>query len=184
MKGSVYLYVYYTSLRWNNDTIYIAATDRGVCFISAGDNGKEELDQFKRTYFSESKLIENNKKMEPFRKEVQNYLSGKQQSFRFPIDLYGTTFQKSVWKALLSIPYGEVKTYTDIAREINRPQAVRAVANAIGKNPLLFVVPCHRIVRKDNQLSGFRAGVALKRSLLQLEGVSINDSDIIVNYTD
>jgi len=81
-----------------------------------------------------------------------------------------TDFQKKVWRALLSIPYGNCCSYSDVAKQIGLPTAVRAVANAIGANPLLMVIPCHRVIRKNGELGGFSAGLDLKKRLLELEG--------------
>lgn len=108
--------------------------------------------------------------MQAYKNELSNYLRGRIRNFQKPIKMYGTAFQQKVWKALLTIPYGEVRSYTEIAQKIDRPKAVRAVANAIGQNPLLLIIPCHRVLRKDGSLSGFRAGISLKKKLLRLEG--------------
>lgn len=89
--------------------------------------------------------------------------------FTFNVHFIGTSFQQTVWQALLAVPYGETRSYTDIARNINRPTAIRAVANAIGQNPLLFVVPCHRIIHKNGDISGFSSGIDLKKYLLNME---------------
>jgi len=82
---------------------------------------------------------------------------------------HGTQFQKKVWQALLTIPYGACCSYSDVAKQIGLPTAVRAVANAIGANPLLMVIPCHRVIRKNGELGGFSAGLDLKKRLLELE---------------
>ncbi len=88
--------------------------------------------------------------------------------------LKGTLFQKSVWKVLISIPKGKTITYKDLARKIGRPNAVRAVANAVGANPMVPIIPCHRVVRSDGKLGGYsgKGGVKAKLALLKKEGVS------------
>mgnify|MGYP001944944994 FL=1 len=106
-----------------------------------------------------------------YSKAILNYFTENRQSFDFPIDLHGTPFQKEVWQALQTIPYGETATYSEIAEKVGRPKAVRAVGSAIGKNPLLIVIPCHRVIRKNGDLSGFREGIDLKKKLLQLEKI-------------
>lgn len=83
----------------------------------------------------------------------------------------GTSFQKTVWRALLSIPFGETRSYQDIANAIGKPKAVRAVANAIGKNPFVGVIPCHRVIRSDGSLGGFRLGIEKKKEMLKEEGI-------------
>ncbi len=87
---------------------------------------------------------------------------------------HGTPFQQKVWRALIRIPKGQVRTYEDIARSIGNPRAVRAVANAIGANTIPVLVPCHRVIRKDGGIGGYRWGVAQKKKLLKSEGVCIS----------
>ena len=91
----------------------------------------------------------------------------------YTLNPIGTPFQLEVWKVLLTIPYGETRSYHDIARTIGRPKAVRAVANAIGKNPILILIPCHRVIRKNGEIGGFSAGVLIKRTLLHHEGIDV-----------
>ncbi|XVJ51253.1 MAG: methylated-DNA--[protein]-cysteine S-methyltransferase [Vampirovibrio sp.] len=102
---------------------------------------------------------------EPFR----YWLAHRDLPCPLPLDLAGTPFQKSVWRAIQDIPYGQTLTYTTLAQQIQKPRAVRAVAQACAKNPLALVVPCHRVLGRQGQLSGFRWGLALKAKLLQEE---------------
>lgn len=101
--------------------------------------------------------------------ELTEYFAGMRKSFSVPLDLQGTAFQQQVWRELRNIPWGETRSYSEIAQAIGRPRAVRAVAQAIGKNPCLILVPCHRVLGRDGSLTGFSAGLALKESLLYLE---------------
>lgn len=101
--------------------------------------------------------------------QLLEYLDGVRKDFTVPVLCDGTTFQKAVWDTLQSIPYGETRSYSQIAASIGRPQAVRAVGSACGKNPALILIPCHRVVGKDGSLTGFAAGIKLKRQLLRLE---------------
>ena len=103
-------------------------------------------------------------------KQIQDYLKGKRFNFEIPILLKGTEFQKQVWKKLISVPYGEVRSYKFIATQLGNPRASRAVANACNKNPLLIIVPCHRILGSDMSLKGYVAGINIKEKLLTLEG--------------
>ena len=89
--------------------------------------------------------------------------------FTLPISPQGTSFQQKVWKTLEEIPYGSTATYKDIAIKLNSPTSCRAVANAISKNPILLIVPCHRVIGRDGSLTGFRAGLDRKKALLELE---------------
>ncbi|MGN0451191.1 MAG: methylated-DNA--[protein]-cysteine S-methyltransferase [Acutalibacteraceae bacterium] len=102
-------------------------------------------------------------------KEISEYLNGKRKAFDFPIAPKGTDFQKKVWTVLRKIPYGETKTYGEIAAYIGNPRAARAVGNACNKNPLLLAVPCHRVLGADGSLTGFAAGIEIKKHLLLLE---------------
>lgn len=103
--------------------------------------------------------------------ELQQYLAGQRTAFTVPLDLSGTPFQQTVWRTLQEIPFGTSVSYSRVAEMLGRPTAVRAVAQAIGKNPCLILIPCHRVVGKDGSLTGFSAGLALKKKLLQLEGI-------------
>ncbi len=104
-------------------------------------------------------------------RQLSEYFAGARQGFELPLGAHGTPFQQSVWAALLDIPYGEVRSYRDIARSINNEAAVRAVGAANGRNPLPIVVPCHRVIGSDGSLTGFAGGLETKTRLLQLEGV-------------
>jgi methylated-DNA-[protein]-cysteine S-methyltransferase len=104
-------------------------------------------------------------------RQLSEYFAGDRQGFELPLGAHGTPFQQSVWAALLDIPYGEVRSYRDIARSINNEAAVRAVGAANGRNPLPIVVPCHRVIGSDGSLTGFAGGLETKMQLLQLEGV-------------
>lgn len=101
--------------------------------------------------------------------ELIEYFNGKIKDFTFPIKYEGTEFQNKVWNTLKNIPYGESRTYKDIALAIDNPKAARAVGNANNKNPLLIVVPCHRVIGLNGDLKGFACGVKLKKELLELE---------------
>ncbi len=101
--------------------------------------------------------------------EIQEYLNGKRTKFDIPILLKGTEFQKNVWQKLISIPYGEVTSYKYIATLLGNPNSSRAVGKACNKNPLLIIVPCHRILGSDKSLKGFAAGINIKEKLLNLE---------------
>ena len=100
---------------------------------------------------------------------VQSYFTGKPLPLTITFDEHGTAFQREVWSALRTIPYGQCVSYLDIAKKIGRPTSVRAVANAIGRNPCLIFTPCHRVIRTSGALGGFSAGLDLKRQLLELE---------------
>ena len=106
-------------------------------------------------------------------RELGEYFTGQRSSFSIPLDFAGTAFQREVWHALLTIPFGETRSYGDIAREIGRPDAVRAVGAANGRNPISIIAPCHRVIGTDGKLTGFAGGLDAKAYLLTLEGVAI-----------
>ena len=105
--------------------------------------------------------------------QLTAYFNGECTDFDLPLDLHGTAFQCSVWRALLNISPGQTQSYGDIARAVNSPKGVRAVGSAVGKNPLSIIVPCHRVMGSDGSLTGYAGGLDRKRALLQLEGVSV-----------
>ena len=102
--------------------------------------------------------------------QLEEYFAGKRREFKFPLDLRGTDFQLACWRALLAIPFGETRTYADIARSIGKPNAFRAVGMANHHNPIAIVVPCHRVIASDGTLCGYGGGLDVKRKLLELEG--------------
>jgi methylated-DNA-[protein]-cysteine S-methyltransferase len=103
-------------------------------------------------------------------RQLADYFAGRRRAFDLPLDFRGTDFQKAVWAALLAIPFGETRSYADIARAVGRPAAVRAVGAANGRNPISIVAPCHRVIGSNGTLTGFAGGLPAKRHLLGLEG--------------
>lgn len=101
--------------------------------------------------------------------QLDEYFLGVRSCFNIPLAFFGTEFQKRVWSELLTIPFGRTMTYSEVAERIGKPRAVRAVANAIGANPLSIFVPCHRVTGKNRSLTGYRGGIAAKAQLLNLE---------------
>lgn len=106
-------------------------------------------------------------------RQLGEYFSGRRRVFSVPLVPSGTPFQRQVWSALSTIPCGETRSYAQIARQIGRPRAVRAVGAAIGRNPLSIFIPCHRVIGADGSLTGFAGGLAIKTRLLELEGVEL-----------
>lgn len=106
-------------------------------------------------------------------REIEAYLEGTRRGFTFKYRLQGTSFQKKVWKATEKIPYGRTQTYEGLAKSLGNPRAARAVGAALAKNPLMLVIPCHRVLRKDGSLGGFRRGEELKLRLLKHESLSM-----------
>jgi methylated-DNA-[protein]-cysteine S-methyltransferase len=111
------------------------------------------------------------------REQLAEYFAGTRRAFDLPLAPHGTEFQRAVWAMLPRIPYGETRTYGDIARRIGRPDAVRAVGAANGRNPIPIVLPCHRVIGADGSLTGFGGGLPTKAFLLRLEG-ALRDDDL------
>lgn len=143
----------------------LGASTEGLSFVGSRDEDVTELNDF----YPHTDLVATKTGLEEYRDQLAEYLSGQRSEFTIKTDISGTSFQESVWHELQKIPYGDTTNYTKIAEAIGHPKAVRAVGTAIGKNPLLMVIPCHRVLTKDNKLGGYRGGMAMKRDLLLLE---------------
>lgn len=147
-----------------------AAVEQGVCFIEFSDRRMLEYNyQLVRKRFGLPILPRPNDVLEQLREELECYLRGALKKFQTPLALRGTPFQERVWRTLLDIPYGEIISYQALAERIDKPTAVRAVARANGANPISILVPCHRVVGKDGELTGYGGGLWRKRLLLELE---------------
>lgn len=163
------LTVFWTRLAQEPWSLHVAAADKGLCFIGSPDQPYEELEGWAKRRLPGCELVEDPVKLAPYVEQLAGYLQGERQSFTVPMALYGTPFQLAVWNALCSIPYGQTVSYSDIANRLNKPTASRAVGAAIGANPVLITVPCHRVVGKQGALTGYRGGLAMKTRLLELE---------------
>lgn len=150
----------------------VANSSKGICAVSFSDDQKELLLDLQDN-FPTGKLIADDAAVEPVAAKIATYVDQPKATYDLSLDICGTAFQKRVWEVLATIPHGKTVTYTDIAKKIGAPKAVRAVANACGANKLAVLIPCHRVVRSDGSLSGYRWGVDRKRVLLEREGVSI-----------
>ena len=163
--------LFFTTVTLLERPFILASTERGLCYVDSSENPLINLSDWMKRSMPTFNLIEDPQFMEPFKQQLEAYLAGDLSDFDVPLAINGTEFQLQVWEALRAIPYGSTVNYTEIAEAINRPKAVRAVANAIGANPLLIFIPCHRVIGKDGTLTGFRAGMNLKRHLLTIENV-------------
>lgn len=148
--------------------LLVGVSDRGVCAILIGDE-RDALRLDLRRRFLGAKLIEVDGEIEEVVSQVVQQIENPSAEVSVPLDLRGTAFQEDVWEALRGIPAGSTATYTEIAERIGRPKAVRAVASACGANALAVLVPCHRVVRRDGSLSGYRWGEERKERLLERE---------------
>ena len=167
-KSTVYWgYFFYKDWR-----MHLATGPKGLCYVLWPNKLFQELEDWTKKYFPKASLVYDQVHLAPYVAQIEDYFRGRRQTFDISLDLRGTDFQISVWRALLQIPYGTTKSYSDIAKEINRPKAVRAVGGAIGANPVSIVVPCHRVIGKDGTLTGFGGGLEIKEELLRIEGIS------------
>ena len=121
---------------------------------------------------------QNEEMLQPYIDVLEQYLRGRILVFDVPLKIHGSPFQKSVWKWLTKIPYGDTRSYGDVARGIGRPSAARAVAQAVAHNPISIIVPCHRIIDSNGRLVGYGEGLALKTHLLRLEGLTIENGRV------
>ncbi|SOD41477.1 bifunctional DNA-binding transcriptional regulator/O6-methylguanine-DNA methyltransferase Ada [Nitrosovibrio sp. Nv4] len=149
-------------------SILVAQSDRGICAILLG-NDPDKLVRDLQDSFPRANLIGGDADFEQLVARVIGFIEGPCIGFDLPLDVRGTAFQQRVWQALRDIPIGQTASYTEIARRIGSPNAARAVAQACAANMLAVAIPCHRVVRQDGVLSGYRWGIERKRSLLEAE---------------
>jgi len=147
--------------------VLVANNERGVCAILMG-SASQALTVELRARFPEADLA-TDRSLQPLLEQVVSFIEAPQKGLRLPLDARGTEFQRRVWSALRKIPVGSTASYTDIARRIGAPKSVRAVAGACAANPVALAIPCHRVVRNDGGLSGYRWGVKRKQALLDRE---------------
>jgi AraC family transcriptional regulator of adaptative response/methylated-DNA-[protein]-cysteine methyltransferase len=153
-----------SSLGW----VLVAATDRGLCSIALGDSAERLVVELLKR-FPEAELASDDVDFADRLRQVVAMVENPQMGLDLPLDIRGTAFQQQVWEALRAIPAGSTATYTEIARAIGRPSSVRAVANACASNELAVVIPCHRVIRGDGGLGGYRWGIERKRTLIDGE---------------
>jgi len=161
--------VYWTELKHEQWNFHIAATEKGICFVGSPEEGFDELSSWVAKKLRGFVLINDEEKMKPFTDALKRYFDQETKDLKVAVDLYGTDFQKEVWSALQTIPHGKTLNYSEVAKMVDKPKAVRAVSTAIGANPVMIVVPCHRVIGKNGSLTGFRGGLDMKQRLLELE---------------
>ncbi len=151
----------------------LVASDRGICYLDfcKQKNGSiVGVQIWLNHWFPHYSLERNDQVFIPYMEQLQEYFQRERKEFEFPIDLHGTPFQKRVWRQLQTIPYGEVRSYKEIALALGAPKAVRAVGGANNKNPLSIIIPCHRVIGSNGSLVGYGGGLHIKEYLLTLEG--------------
>jgi AraC family transcriptional regulator of adaptative response/methylated-DNA-[protein]-cysteine methyltransferase len=151
--------------------LLVAGTEKGVCAVRLGDSD-QELEAALRSEYPAAQIRRDDKSLGEWVGALVKHLRGKHPRLDLPLDVQATAFQWSVWQKLKEIPYGSTRSYSEVARAIGRPTAVRAVARACATNPVALVIPCHRVVREDESLGGYRWGIERKQALLDREKVS------------
>jgi len=167
-RGAPRTRIAYTVVPCALGRLLVATTERGICRVGLG-SGAEELEAGLRAEFPAAELRRDRRALAAAVGAILRYLDGRAEPLDLPLDVRATAFQRRVWEALRRIPYGATRSYGDVARAIGRPTAVRAVARACATNPVALLIPCHRVVSADGGPSGYRWGVARKRTLLERE---------------
>jgi AraC family transcriptional regulator of adaptative response/methylated-DNA-[protein]-cysteine methyltransferase len=167
-KGGEGMRIAYATAACPLGRLLIAATARGLCTVSLGNSDRELREALEKEY-PKAELFEDHRALNEVIHQVLKYLEGGEPRLDFPLDIRATAFQCRVWEELRRIPYGTTQSYSDIARMVGRPKAVRAVARACATNPVALVIPCHRVVARTGKLSGYRWGKNRKRALLAQE---------------
>jgi AraC family transcriptional regulator of adaptative response/methylated-DNA-[protein]-cysteine methyltransferase len=171
-EGGKNIAISYLAVNSDLGRMMLAATDRGLCFVQFADTDEELLSMLRAEYPAATIEPARNPYSAQFEKwmlALQEHLKGQEPSLDLPLDLRATAFQMKVWSYLQSLPYGSVQTYSEVAAGIGQPTAVRAVANACANNRVALIIPCHRVIRGNGDLAGYRWGVERKRSLLDRE---------------
>jgi AraC family transcriptional regulator, regulatory protein of adaptative response / methylated-DNA-[protein]-cysteine methyltransferase len=148
--------------------LLVAGTARGISAIFLGESDASLESALHREY-PQAQLQRDSASVARWLRQVTGLLAGRRAQLRLPLDLQATVFQRQVWGELRKIPYGGTSTYSEISRRIGRPKASRAVGGACANNPVSIVIPCHRVLRGDGELGGYRWGLARKRALLKQE---------------
>ena len=167
-KGGKGMKLNYTIAKSKLGKVLVAATDRGVSAVYLGGAENALLAELREEY-PQAEISAAAKTYQGWVREIVEQIDGRSAGRELPLDVQGTAFQRLVWRELQRIPRGTTRTYTEIAKSLGRPKAVRAVASACARNPVSVVVPCHRVIRGDGNLAGYRWGIARKQQLLASE---------------
>lgn len=167
--------LYWSSIASSQGQCTVIATENGVCWMGTPGTGRETGLAWLERRLQIAQAVES-ETIEPLNQamdQLKRYFAGEPVQFSCQLDLRGTAFQVAVWEELYRIPYGQTRTYAQIAANIGRPQAVRAVGAANGANPVAVIVPCHRVIGSNGTLTGYGGGLPMKHYLLALEGVAL-----------
>ncbi|WP_040948850.1 methylated-DNA--[protein]-cysteine S-methyltransferase [Gorillibacterium massiliense] len=171
MKNSHATCLYWSMVEDKALPMYIAATEKGLAYVGSPHKSFAELALWAEKRMPGAVLFRDDERLLSYVRELSEYLQGTRHMFTIPQDAVGTAFQKAVWEVVRAVPFGNICSYSDIAIAIGKPASVRAVGAAVGANPLLMVIPCHRIMGKNGHPTGYRGGLDVKMRLLQMEQV-------------
>jgi AraC family transcriptional regulator of adaptative response/methylated-DNA-[protein]-cysteine methyltransferase len=167
-KGGRGMKISYTTAKCALGRLLVASTEKGICEVSLGDS-EESLESGLKEEYPEAEIRRDDHALGSVVKTLLAHLAGEEPHLNLPIDVQATAFQRRVWEELKKIPYGQTRSYGDVAAAIGRPSATRAVARACALNHVALVVPCHRVIRGDKSLGGYKWGLGRKQFLLQRE---------------
>ena len=170
-RGGEGMQIHYTFADSPLGRMLVGATDRGISALYIGDSDSK-LETALRKEYPRAEISRDRNDLNKWLQKILAHLRGREPHLDLPTDVQATAFQRRVWEELRGIPYGATRTYSEVARSIGRPTAIRAVARACATNPVSVVVPCHRVVGKNGGLAGYRWGVDRKRALLESEGAA------------
>ena len=171
-KGGQGLDIFYASATTPLGEVMIGATERGICFLQFADDVQQLMDLLHADFPLASlhaMPAEQQPLFDVWMEALNHYLNGRIQQLHLPLDIQGTAFQKVVWEYLQSIPAGRLHSYQQVAAGLNKPNATRAVASACGRNKIAIAIPCHRVVRGNGQMAGYKWGIPRKQKLIHLE---------------
>jgi len=159
--------------------IKLGSTEKGLCWLELPGSAGRGFAGWLRAQLPDAEVVEDEAPNRSTKEQVLAYLAGERLHFELPLDLRATPFQHTVYEELLAIPYGETRSYAEVARRIGKPRAVRATGTANGANPIPLVIPCHRVIAADGGLGGYGGGLALKRRLLAMESARVRSGGLL-----
>lgn len=162
------MHINYTVVDCQLGRLLVAATERGICAVSIGDND-DQITTMLHNEYPAADIQQEPTQFDGWVTAIVEHLAGQQPHLTLPLDLQATAFQRQVWDVLRTIPYGTTASYSEVARKLGQPKATRAVARACATNPAALVIPCHRVVREDGGLGGYRWGIERKQAILAAE---------------
>ncbi|MGY4690964.1 methylated-DNA--[protein]-cysteine S-methyltransferase [Salibacterium sp. K-3] len=161
--------VYWTIFFHQSWHMYMGATCNGLCYVGSPIQSFDELERWVDNQLPGYDLLQDDSQLKPYTSQFKEFFEKQRTDFELSIDLHGSPFQRSVWRVVNNIPYGQTFSYSDVAKHMQKPNSVRAVSKAISANPVLIAIPCHRVIGKNDRLIGYRGGLEMKAKLLRLE---------------